>query len=368
MAINRIAGQMLNSNLERDGVDLAIDTNFVYFDVANNRVGINTATPTVDLDVNGNILANNLSATANISAGNASISGVASVTGNVVGGNINVAGGSFTGVITGNSSAYLGTVLSPFAGIYNDFLIASGNITGGNLITSGQVTITGNATAGNLNVVSDAIAGNFNTTGNVVAGNILVGNIVIPSTGNIDVGNTNIANLAEPVQNQDATTKFYVDNQLGNIGNIGNLSIVDTTIGTTTANADIYITTNGTGIFQISGTAGFVIPAGNTAQRPDPAIDATLRFNTETQNLELYDSVEGSWDSIISDITNQVIVPDGSSSSFILDKEATAPGILVSINGLVQVPGAGYSYTVTGNVIAFAETPEPTDIIDVRFL
>jgi len=306
MAINRIAGQMLNSNLERDGVALAIDTNFVYFDVANNRVGINTATPTVDLDVNGNVLANNLSATANISGANVAISGIASVAGNITGGNVltggqvvaisNVSGGNIT---TGGQVA------------------ATGNITGGNLTTSGQATITGNATAGNLNVVSDATAGNFSTTGNVVAGNVLVGNIVIPSTGNIDVGNTNIANLAEPVQNQDATTKFYVDNQLGNIGNIGNLSIVDTTISTITANADIYITTNGTGIFQISGTTGFVIPAGNTAQRPNPAINATLRFNTETQNLELYDSVEGSWDSIIADITNQVIVPDGSSATFI---------------------------------------------------
>ena len=57
MAISRVAGQMLQSNLERDGVDLAVDTDLLYLDVSNNRVGINTATPTEALEVSGNIKA-----------------------------------------------------------------------------------------------------------------------------------------------------------------------------------------------------------------------------------------------------------------------------------------------------------------------
>lgn len=44
-----------------------------------------------------------------------------------------------------------------------------------------------------------------------VAGVITVGNVIISNIGNISAGNVNINNLAEPVANSDATTKFYVD-------------------------------------------------------------------------------------------------------------------------------------------------------------
>ena len=49
MAIGRISGAMLKSNLERQGTDLAFETNLLYLDVANNRIGINTSTPTTSL-------------------------------------------------------------------------------------------------------------------------------------------------------------------------------------------------------------------------------------------------------------------------------------------------------------------------------
>jgi hypothetical protein len=48
---------MLQSDLQRDGVNLAVNTDLLYIDVGNSRVGINTATPVSDLDVNGNITA-----------------------------------------------------------------------------------------------------------------------------------------------------------------------------------------------------------------------------------------------------------------------------------------------------------------------
>jgi hypothetical protein len=48
MAIGRVSGEMLLPNLERDGVDLAIDTDLLYFDVTNQRIGIRTFLPGVD--------------------------------------------------------------------------------------------------------------------------------------------------------------------------------------------------------------------------------------------------------------------------------------------------------------------------------
>jgi len=64
MAVNYVKGQILSGILERDGIDIAI---------ANANVGINTVTPTVALDVNGNVRANNISATGNVASGNFTI-------------------------------------------------------------------------------------------------------------------------------------------------------------------------------------------------------------------------------------------------------------------------------------------------------
>ena len=55
MAIGRISGGVLKSNLTRNGVDLAFETNLLYLDVTNNRIGIGTSEPTTTFHVNGTI-------------------------------------------------------------------------------------------------------------------------------------------------------------------------------------------------------------------------------------------------------------------------------------------------------------------------
>ena len=51
--LGRISGPLLADNLKRNGNNLAFETQLLYFDVVNNRIGINTGTPTRDLLVNG---------------------------------------------------------------------------------------------------------------------------------------------------------------------------------------------------------------------------------------------------------------------------------------------------------------------------
>ena len=58
MAIGRISGAMLKANLERLGTDLAFDTDLLYLDVTNNRIGINSSSPTQSLQVD-NVTINN---------------------------------------------------------------------------------------------------------------------------------------------------------------------------------------------------------------------------------------------------------------------------------------------------------------------
>ena len=54
MAIGRISGPMLFANLERQGLDLAIDGNLIYFDVNRRRIGINTDSPDHTVHIAGN--------------------------------------------------------------------------------------------------------------------------------------------------------------------------------------------------------------------------------------------------------------------------------------------------------------------------
>ena len=59
MAIARINGGMLQSNLERNGVNIQIDS-ALYVDVTNNRIGVNNTNPAYTLDLTGNAHIGNL--------------------------------------------------------------------------------------------------------------------------------------------------------------------------------------------------------------------------------------------------------------------------------------------------------------------
>ena len=70
MAIGRISGSVLKSNLTRNGTDLAFETNLLYLDVTNSRVGIGTSEPTTALQVNGTITSTALAVTDDVTLAN----------------------------------------------------------------------------------------------------------------------------------------------------------------------------------------------------------------------------------------------------------------------------------------------------------
>ena len=157
-----------------------------------------------------------------------------------------------------------------------------------------------------------------------------------------------------------------VTNNPGNV-TIGNLTVANTTVSTNLANGNITLTATGNGLVTITGTGGITIPYGNTTQRPDPAVEGTLRYNNALNQTEIYTGSD--WESVggtSATITNQTITPDGSSVTYTLDESATADGILVTINGISQTPNV--AYTVITDQITFTDVPETTDIIQIRFI
>jgi hypothetical protein len=75
MAVGRISGPLLKQNLLRQGVDLAFETDLLYLDVNNQRIGVNNSSPQYDLDVGGTTRSPLLEVTNNADIGSINITG-----------------------------------------------------------------------------------------------------------------------------------------------------------------------------------------------------------------------------------------------------------------------------------------------------
>tara|TARA_R110000782_G_scaffold28882_3_gene72254 strand:- start:1232 stop:3601 length:2370 start_codon:yes stop_codon:yes gene_type:complete len=150
-------------------------------------------------------------------------------------------------------------------------------------------------------------------------------------------------------------------------GSFGNLTVSNTTIGTTSSNNNIILTATGSGIVEVTGTNGILIPSGSSEQRPAGAsYVGTLRFNNETNLVEFYNGAN--WISVSPEVSidSQILIGDNSTATFTLLREVSAVGLLVSINGTMQRPGT--SYVVSGDEITFDEIPHTGDIVELRYI
>jgi hypothetical protein len=186
--------------------------------------------------IGGNIVTagsgGDISGSGNITAGNILTGGQVSATGNVnadyLNANIYYATGfSASKIFSGNSEVNVtasggnvnvsvgGTsnvaVFSTLGEYVTGLISASGNATAGNVLTGGQVSAGGNITS-STNVNTPNVVG---ATGLVLStsGNANI-NLTPAGTGNIVVNNRYINGIAQPVQDNDAASKIYVDNRV----------------------------------------------------------------------------------------------------------------------------------------------------------
>ena len=106
MAIGRISGSVLKSNLTRNGVDLAFETDLLYLDVTNNRIGIGTSEPTTALHVNGTLTSTDLDVATSISTTNITATNITSTHTTTADGTVSLTGSSAGVVDSFTASTY----------------------------------------------------------------------------------------------------------------------------------------------------------------------------------------------------------------------------------------------------------------------
>ena len=160
MAVGRITGPLLKSNLLRNGVNLAFETNLLYLDVVNGRVGIKTTSPAYDLDINGTTRTSNLTVTTQADLASFTISGNTISSTNS---QINLTPNGVSPVV------YQGTIVTGNLQLSTNTIATTGTNTDLNITTTGT---------GVVNVNSNMLVnGNLHATGNITAdGNITFGN------------------------------------------------------------------------------------------------------------------------------------------------------------------------------------------------
>ena len=325
--LGRISGPLLADNLKRNGVNLAFETQLLYFDVVNSRIGINTSVPTRDLQITDNTTAVDLIVTteadlANLEITTSQIQNIVDViyiqpdqTTNPV---INV-----TNVGTDNLNFGTNIVSSLTNSDINFTPIGTGSVNiNSNTLINGGLHATGNITwDGNIilgvapsdSIIFDAEVGSDilpskNQTDNLGStslqwldwyANTLNAIIANPTTLN---SNTLIAGGVQITGNTISDINPSQDLTLSPNGtglvklNNSNLQIIDSEIMNLT-NDTLSLANTAGGYWKFAGTNGLSIPSGNTGNRPQNPEIGNTRFNANLGVPEVYDPIL-SWHSL----------------------------------------------------------------------
>lgn len=329
--IGRIGGQVLTDNLLRAGIDLAFETDLLYLDVNNRRIGINDSTPVYDLDVSTAIRTTDLTVDTQIAPGNLRINSPNTFTTSVGGIDVYIAGGDIfhDRVTTANlvfndntisSISNSNIVLDP-NGSGTVQLLSTTNITG-NLAVSGNISMNGNLTGLGTLVLGDqtidTVTVNVDFTQSIIPGADLTyalgadaadssprrwaelhspewryitdgawdGSGIRPQSVTVSSQITlnGVINKISGVQsNEDIllspdTGITYIERTKWENSDITNLN-----------NTPLTLATTGAGYYRFNNTDAFVIPAGTDSERRGSPEVGETRWNTDQQYLECFD-------------------------------------------------------------------------------
>jgi len=328
--VGRISGPLLEANLQRDN-DLAFETDLLYFDISNNRVGIKNNAPTHDIDIIGTTRDTNTIASTSVLFDNIYFNANGTIT-------------SYTGPLRIQPQGvdpYL-----DFNRLSTDKLTLKGNLIKNYESPNGDIVLESGAASnvifdenttvqGNLSVIGNILVnGNLSSVDNIRVGDSILDVVVIETNFTQDIlpGQDNIWNLGidandsverlwnnafiinayfdvPPTVNQVAVSdQLYLDgisntittlqsndnlliNSNTGIIELESLRFQNNTITNLESN-DLTFSSTGLGYLKFTGTGGFVIPSGTVAERPlSWGVDEAggTRWNTELGRLESWD-------------------------------------------------------------------------------
>ena len=328
--IGRIGGQVLTDNLLRAGVDLAFETDLLYLDVTNRRIGIKDSTPSYDLDINNDLKTTDLTVDTQAAIANLRINAPNTIS-TLVGG-IDV-------FINGGGEIFHDRMISRTSG--TDFLSFDGNrITSfsnsnvvfdpngtGQMLIGASTNVTGNvAVSGNI-----GMNGDLSSNGNIIVGDQTLDTVTVNTdfTQSIIPGDDLTYALGADAADSSprrwselhapdwtAIINWYPDNVI--ISEQLKLEGVSTQIISLQSNEDVWLnpdsgitdlektrwqnndvtnllntaltlSSTGIGYARIVGDNAMVIPSGTDAERRGAPELGETRWNTDQQYLECFD-------------------------------------------------------------------------------
>ena len=337
--LGRISGPLLADNLKRNGINLAFETNLLYFDVTNNRIGINFNAPTNDLFVHsttnapvvqidtGGEFANFVINTNNISAttGSITVSPNQSSDPTIVVPTLSTANLNF------NTNYIQSTLASDSINFTatGTIKLNSNTLITGTLGVTGNITFDGNITLGDSNTDTVTFDAEVNSD-------------ILPSANNTYSLGSNSNNWLKLYSNTVLATLNQTTNLSSNNITTGSLLIQNNTIYNKTTNSSVVFSPNGYGVLNLNNfltfkdntfnnTSGTVLTFAQSSNLPIkglykfttgdvsavviPLSDATnytpevgtIRFNPTLNTGQVYTTSDGwiSWQGPPQTIANQ---------------------------------------------------------------
>ena len=346
----RISGPLLSDNLLRSGINLAFDTDAMYFNVNNKFVGFNTDTPVRTLDIFGDVYSDDLIINTQADIAHFSFGGTGTLDqiADYLNENIYITPDqstdpviALTGIGSTNKFNFVGSELTGFTDqniifdptgslVIGTSLDQTNMYVNGTITATGNVTFDGDITLGNdptdvitfgAEVGSDIIpiiGGAYNLgedTTPLVWKNIYATSLVTTdfntTTANIttlDAGNIRISGNA--ISNTVSTNDVnLVSSGTGSLNFNSFLSIKDNTFSHNDSTPLQFVST-GNGYFKFGGPTGWAIPIGITTERPASPDLGTIRYNTTSFTPEVYANVSDTTTVTITTITADINISD----------------------------------------------------------